>query len=104
MPEVNQFYFKYPEVIEALIKKAGLHEGKWQLIVNFGLGPVNMGPTPDQIVPGAALAVIAIGLQKATPESPEALTADAAVINPASASSQKRRPLKRSRGASRGSS
>jgi hypothetical protein len=83
MPEINQYLFKHQEVIEALIKKAGLHEGKWQLIVNFGFGAANMGPTPAAMTPGAAVTVQAIGLQKAAPESPEVLTADAAVVNPA---------------------
>jgi hypothetical protein len=45
---------------------------------------MNMGPTPAELVPGAAIAVTGIGLVKATPESPEALTIDAAVANPAS--------------------
>jgi hypothetical protein len=42
-----------------------------------------MGPTPAAMTPGAAVTVQAIGLQKAAPESPEVLTADAAVVNPA---------------------
>lgn len=84
MPEVNQYTFKYQEVLEALIKKAGLHEGKWQLIMTFGLAAANMGPTAAELVPGAAVAVTGIGLQKAGPGSPEALTVDAAVVNPAS--------------------
>jgi hypothetical protein len=92
MPEVNQYAFKYSEVIEALIKKAGLHEGKWQLIVNFGFAAANMGPTPDEMVPGAAVAVASLVLQKATADSPAALTLDAAVVNPAPASTEKRRP------------
>jgi hypothetical protein len=82
MPEINQYTFKYKEVVEALIKQAGLHEDKWQLVMQFGLAGANMGPTPEDVVPGAALAITAIGLQKATPESPEALVADAAAVNP----------------------
>ena len=88
MPEINQYMFKHQEVLEALIKKAGLHEGKWQLVVNFGLAGINMGPTAAEIVPGAAVAITGIGLQRATPDSPVALTADAAVVNPASTASQ----------------
>ncbi len=84
MPEVTQYTFKYPEVLEALIKKAGLREGRWQLIMTFGLAGVNVGPTPEEMVPGAAIAVASIGLTKATPESPEALVLDASVVNPAS--------------------
>jgi hypothetical protein len=84
MPEINSYSFKYHEVIEALIKKAGLHEGKWQLTMTFGLAAANMGPNQEELVPGAAVAVTSIGLQKATSESPDALTADAAAVNPAS--------------------
>jgi hypothetical protein len=84
MPEINQYTFKYSEVIEALIKSAGLHEGKWQLVMTFGLAAVNMGPGPDEVVPGAGVAVASIGLQRATPESPPALVLDASVVNPTS--------------------
>ena len=84
MPEINSYNFKHKEVLEALIKKAGLHEGRWQLTMTFGLAAANMGPTPEELVPGAAVAVTGIGLQKAQADSPEALTADAEVVNPAS--------------------
>ena len=82
MPETTQYTFSYKEVLEALIKKAGLHEGKWQLVMNFGLAALNMGPGPGELVPGAAVAISSIGLQKATAESPASLTADAAEVNP----------------------
>jgi hypothetical protein len=75
--------FKYREVAEALVKQAGLHEGKWQVIMTFGLGAANMGPTEAEVVPGAAVAVTNIGLQKAMEGSPPALVVDAAVVNPA---------------------
>jgi hypothetical protein len=91
MPETSQLMFKYQEVLEALIKQAGLHEGRWQLIMVFGLAGANMGPNENEIVPGAAVAVTGIGLQKAGPESPKALTADAAAVNPASKDSSSRR-------------
>jgi hypothetical protein len=84
MPEINQYTFKYQEVLEALVKQAGLHEGQWQLFMAFGLAAANMGPSDADLVPGAAIAVTGIGLQKAMPESPKALTIDAALVNPAS--------------------
>jgi hypothetical protein len=84
MPEVDQYTFKHQEVIEALIKKAGLHEGKWQLVMQFGLAGLNMGPSPGEVMPGAAVGVVSIGLQRAKPDSPESLVADAAVVNPSS--------------------
>ena len=94
MPEVSQYFFKHKEVVEVLIKKLGLHEGRWQLIMNFGFGAANMGPTPAEVSPGGAVVVNAVGLQRATPESPESLTVDAEVVNPAS-SGKKKRPSSR---------
>ena len=84
MAEINQLMFKHREVVEALVKKAGLHEGKWQLIMTFGLAAMNMGPSEAEVVPGAAVAVTGIGLQRASSESPSALVVDAAEVNPAS--------------------
>jgi hypothetical protein len=84
MPETTRLSFNYREVLAALIKQADLHEGKWQLIMTFGLGAANMGPTETEVVPGAAVAVTGIGLQRATEQSPSALTADAAEVNPPS--------------------
>jgi hypothetical protein len=73
MPEANQYMFKYQEVAEALVKQAGLHDGKWQVIMVFGLGAANMGPTDAEIVPGAAVAVTGIGLIRAVEASPQNL-------------------------------
>lgn len=84
MPEINSYTFKHKEVLESLIKRAGLHEGRWQLTMTFGLAAANMGPTPEDVVPGAAVAVTGLGLQRAQADSPEALTLDAGVVNPAS--------------------
>jgi hypothetical protein len=84
MPEPTTLTFTYQEVLTALIKQAGLHEGKWQLTMTFGLGAMNMGPSESELVPGAAVAVTGISLLKAGEGSPAALVADAAVVNPAS--------------------
>jgi hypothetical protein len=84
MPDISQYTFKHQELIAALIKQAGLHEGKWQLTFQFGLGAINMGPSPEDMVPAAAVGIMSVGLTKAQPDSPPALVADAAVVNPAS--------------------
>jgi hypothetical protein len=34
---------------QALTKQAGLHEGKWQLVMTFGLGVMNMGPIETEV-------------------------------------------------------
>jgi hypothetical protein len=84
MPEVNSYTFSYRDVLIALVKQAGLHDGRWQIVMSFGLGAANMGPDEKSIVPGAAVAVTGIGLQRAATESPTSLTIDAAEVNPAS--------------------
>jgi hypothetical protein len=83
MPEANQYIFKLREILELLIKKADLHDGKWQLGFTYGLTALNAGPSPEQIVPGAIIGIMNVVLTKALDNSPEALVADAAVVNPA---------------------
>jgi hypothetical protein len=102
MPEASQYNFSHLEVLELLVKKANLHEGKWQLIVNFTFGALNAGPSPSEVLPAGMVAVASLGITKAAPESPSNLTVDAKIVNPAS--TEKPQPLRRSRGVSRGSS
>ena len=82
MPEATQYTFSHKEVVEALIKKQGLHAGLWMLYVEFGLGAANVGPAEDQITPAAIVPLVKLGLQKGEKEN--ALTVDAAKVNPAS--------------------
>lgn len=82
MPEISHVQFKHKEVVQALLRQAGIHEGRWQLVIAFGLAAANMGPSPSEVSPGAAVAVTSIGLARAQPDSPEALVVDAAEINP----------------------
>jgi hypothetical protein len=82
MPEVNQIFFSHKEVLELLIKKAGVHEGKWVLAANFGFTAGYFGPSPDQLSPGAVVAVTQLGITRAPPDSPEQAILDAAIVNP----------------------
>jgi hypothetical protein len=82
MPEVNQLFFQHKEIVELLIKKADIHDGKWVLAVNLGFSAGNFGPTLEQVVPGAIVSVLGIGLARAAQDSPEALQIDASVVNP----------------------
>jgi hypothetical protein len=83
MPEANQYLFTHKELLELLIKQAGLHEGKWMLTANFGFSAANFGPSPDQISPGAVVAILSMGIQRAAPDTPPQGVLDAAQINPA---------------------
>ena len=104
MPEANQYLFGNKELLELLVKHAGMHEGKWILMANLGFSAGNFGPGPDQMSPGGIVAVLQMGIQRATPEAPEQMTVDAAVVNPAPASSStsKRRLSGRSPSSERG--
>ncbi len=83
MAESTQYTFSHREVVEALIKKQGLHEDMWSLYVEFGLTAANMsGPIGDQAVPTAIVPILKIGLQKGKTE--DFLTVDAAKVNPKS--------------------
>lgn len=82
MPEVNQYAFTHKEIVELMIKKADLHEGRWMLQVTFGFGALNGGPSAEQAMPTGVVGVQSIGIMRAMPESPVSLTVDAAEINP----------------------
>jgi hypothetical protein len=83
MPEANQYLFPHKELLEMMIKKAGVHEGRWIVMANLGFSPGNFGPSPDQMSPGAAMAILQMGIQRAPPEVPPEMIVDAAVVNPA---------------------
>ncbi len=84
MPEVNQYLFTNKELLELLVKRAGVSEGRWVLMANFGIGPAAIGPAVDQMSPGVAIVIGQMGIQRAQANVPEALSVDAAVVNRAS--------------------
>lgn len=80
MAEADRYAFTHKEVVVALIKQQGLHEGLWQFYVEFGLGAANAGPDNENLQPVAIVPIVKIGLQRATESSN--LTADATEVNP----------------------
>ena len=91
MPEVNQYLFTNKELLDLLIKQAGVHEGRWMLAISFGFSAGNFGPSNEQMSPGAAVLINQVGIQRALPEAPEALSVDAAVVNPATPQIKRRK-------------
>ncbi len=81
MAEATRYDFTYREIVEALLKQQGLHEGIWGILIEFGLAASNIGPSEDELSPAAILAVKKIGLQRFEKESNIAF--DAAKLNPA---------------------
>jgi hypothetical protein len=80
MGEASQITFSYKEVVEALVKKQGIHEGIWGLFIKFGISGTNLGPNPDDVKPAAIIPVLEIGLQKFEKENN--ISVDAARVNP----------------------
>ena len=90
MPEVNQIFISHQELLEMLVKKAKIHDGKWMLLVNFTFSGANIGPTPESAMPAAMVGVQNVGLMRAEPGAPTGLVIDASLVNPAPAKSPAR--------------
>lgn len=77
------------ELATVLVKHYGLHEGKYDLLVEFQIGMGLFGPNPETINPGAMVGVSKIGLVSSPPvDSP--MTVDAALVNPPAIKSRKK--------------
>lgn len=89
MAEATQYTFTYKEVVEALIKQQGLHEGLWMLRVEFGLAATNLNAVEGgtDLTPAAIVPIKALGLQ--TGREDNSLTVDAAKVNPQSKTRKK---------------
>jgi hypothetical protein len=82
MPEANQYVVTNRELIELILKSLGIRDGKWSLMVNFGMLPGGFGPNPAQIMPGMAVLLQNVGIQREPPDSkaPPELIVDAAKL------------------------
>lgn len=63
-----------------LIKHYGVHEGHFDLLIEFQIGMGSFGPTPEMLAPGAAVSISKIGLAKSVQIGDKSV--DAAVVNP----------------------
>ena len=75
--------FSLIELTEILIKNQGLHEGLYNLSVQFQIAVGAVGPPPELICPGAMIGVSRIGLSKTEDEKKNIHTVNAAEVNPA---------------------
>lgn len=83
MAEIATYNFDFTEVIAALIKQQGLHEGKWTVGVNFGFAAALTGPQPSDTRPAAIVQIQSLQLARVTVEGlPPHLVVDAAEVNP----------------------
>lgn len=82
MPDIETYTFSHKELLELLIKASNVHQGEWQLTMNFSFTAGNFGPNEETVLPGSIAAVSHVGMTRAKPESPKALVLDAAKVNP----------------------
>ena len=85
MDETKTIILTHKEVTLALIKHQNIHEGIWQLYVEFGIAAANMPIAEEnqdnlRLCPTAIVPIKAIGLIMVDKESPLAL--DASKANP----------------------
>ncbi len=82
MGEPQIITFSYKEIVTALIKHQGIHEGIWGLTMQVGLqaGPLKVGPSENDKVIGLIIPFQKIGIQKQ--DKPDPLAVDAAEVNP----------------------
>jgi hypothetical protein len=73
--------YKAKELTILLLKDRGIHDGFWQLLVNYGFGAANMGASEAEVAPSAIVQLLGVGIQKVPEKAP--LTVDAAEVNPA---------------------
>ncbi|MDE2157029.1 MAG: hypothetical protein KGJ32_14250 [Xanthomonadaceae bacterium] len=83
MAEPAAYNFDPKEIMTALLKHQGIHQGIWMFGVNFGIGVSNIGKTPDdpEMRPGFVCQVMSVSLTSAPAQVP-GLTFDAAELNP----------------------
>lgn len=74
--------FTLAEIAEILIKQQGIHEGFYNLSIQFQLAFGAVGPSPELTCPGAMIGVGGIGLSKIEQKKANKDTVDAAKINP----------------------
>lgn len=89
MAEIEQLSFSYQEVVTALLRERGIHDGVWQLVFSFGIGAANAGESAESLMPVAIVPIKSIGIARVEAESN--LTVNAAIANPAQVSQKKQK-------------
>ena len=80
MSQPHQTMLDTKELIGILIREMGLHEGHFSLAVEFAFTAGNVGPSPDQTMPGAIIGISKIGIVES--EIPTPNTVNASEVNP----------------------
>jgi hypothetical protein len=85
MSSTEGFFFSHQEIATDLIKKKGIHEGRWKLTLEVGLVATSLNAQkPDgttSLLPAGITLIQSIGITRT--EDVNNLTVDAAEVNPA---------------------
>lgn len=65
-----------------LVKHYGLHEGLFDVSVEFQIAIGSMGPTPTKVYPSAMIGVSKLGLSRTSADKAGPKTIDASAVNP----------------------
>lgn len=92
MPDAQpQFLLSHKDLAALLVRENEIHEGLWEVAFEFQIAIGTMGPSPEQVCPGAMFNVHRVGLNKVSQQT--ALSIDAAVVNPAPDITRSTKPI-----------
>lgn len=76
------------ELTALLIKHYGIHEGRYNLAMEFQISSGAVGPDPTHLLPGLVIGMAKVGLSASITDDPT--TVDAALVNPAKPARKKK--------------
>jgi len=79
----KEFFFSHKAIVEDLIRRQGIHEGRWMLTVELGLKGTNVLTSLEgksTLVPAGVLTITRIGITRTNEVND--LSVDAAEVNP----------------------
>jgi hypothetical protein len=83
MADPTQYSFQLSEIAELMLRSSGIHEGKWVIGIEFGVGIGPIPLKPDEAYPGAVITANRLMLSAlAGGPQPPNLVFDAAILNP----------------------
>lgn len=74
--------FSLVKITEILIKEQRIHEGIYNLAVQFHFAIGAVGPSPESIFPGAMMGISRIGLSQVEEDKTNIHSVNAAEVNP----------------------
>ncbi|HVT04529.1 MAG TPA: hypothetical protein VHL58_14275 [Thermoanaerobaculia bacterium] len=71
MPTTDRYTFQFEEMVEMMVKRAGITEGRWTLSVEFAIGAINVSqPNTEVYKPAAIVPIVGIGIQRVAETDP----------------------------------